>query len=235
MSDPIEDALSLIEQNFEFLHVGKFLDEFIKRNDLSNEVKRIDIRLEDGSTYMLNGKRTAVALHHYSANQEKPTVFGYLIELNAIRGICMAMRDHFDKNASSIFKSFVSQTLGERYDHFSHILSLIRNVLSHNIQNEIRLRTADYETTQAKFMRLEPSGVAQLRVKYDEDFPESPLPPGYGFEITVNFKSLQPGQRFLEVISEWHLLMFSEFCFNLVKAFRKQGTQAEELKGVGVD
>lgn len=220
MNDPTEDVLSLIEQNFEFLHVGKFLDEFTKRNDLSKDARTIDVRLENGSTYSLNGKVTSEALHRYSADHGKSSIFGYLIEWNAFRGICMAMKEGM-KN-STLLNNFLKQRLGNRHAHFCAILSFIRNVLSHNVQNEIRLCKDDFSRTRNKFMETVSSGIATLTIKYDEDFPEWQRPRNYEFKIEIDFKSLSSNTRFLEVISEWQLYMFSELCFNLAKAFRKE-------------
>ncbi len=220
LNNRIEDILSLVEHNFQFLHVGKFFDEYAKRNDIASEAKSLQVSFIDGKTYRLADNRISEALHSYFVTPNKPTIFGYLVEWNAFRGIGMAMLEGL-KDAP-LFSDFVKKFLGNRYEHFYHILSFIRNVLSHNIHSEIQLKKDNYEITRNQFKKIDPSGIAKFSIKYADDFPEANSPRDYGFKIEVDFQSLSPGNRFIEVISEWHLYMFSELCFNLVATFRKQ-------------
>ena len=220
LNDRVKDILSLVEQNYEFLHVGMFFDGYAKRNDLSSKVAPIELTLDGGLKFRLENKLAKESLRDYF-NQRKPTVFGYLVEWNAFRGIGMAMKEGL-KNDSS-FKDFVKTKLGDRYKHYHAILSFIRNVLSHNIHSKIQLEKKDYEDTLKYFLKnVDSSGIAKLPIKYPDDFPEIDPPSDHEFNIEVNFNLLIPETRFIEVISEWHLYMFSELCFNLVKAFRTE-------------
>lgn len=218
LNSEVEDILTGVEDNFRFLHVGKFLDEYIKRNDLSLEAKNIQLELGD-KAYRLKRSVISEQLKSYFDNKDKPNIFGYLVEWNAFRGIGMAMTEGLKIDSS--FKTFVMKMLGGKYEHFHAILSFIRNVLSHNIDAEIRLKEDHYKGTREKFRRNHPSDVAEFTFKYDRDMPEI-THTDYGFTIRVDFSELTPGKRFVEVISEWHLFMFAELCFNLVFAFRNQ-------------
>ncbi len=220
----IEDILSLVEQNFEFLHVGAFLNYHATKENLSSKTIDIQRTFENEKTYCVSMKcLTEDALSQYHKLQTA-TVFGYLVEWNAIRGVSMAMVEGI--KLESYFKKFIENQLGNRYKHYYAILCFIRNVLSHNIDNEIRLKQSDYEGTKESFLKYEkslkkePSGIAKFDVNYCDVFPNLNAPRDYVFDIEVNFKGLQPNECFLDVISELHLLMFTEFCFNLVKLFR---------------
>ncbi len=217
LNTQIEDTVSLVEQNFEFLHVGMFLNKHVKDNNLSSKVIPIKYKCESGKTYTLDGHLAKEALLAF--NQNKPTVFGYLVMWNSCRGIGMAMSEGLKDDSK--FKTFLKAKLGDRYEHFHAILCFIRNVLSHNIHNEIRLKKDDYEGTRNKFKKIHLSGIAAFSIKYADDFPDMNAPNNYEFNIEVDFNSLIPGKRFIEVISEWHLFMFSELCYNFAKAFRK--------------
>ena len=219
LNDEIEDILTGVEDNFRFLHVGMFLAEYIKRNDLSSEAKYLQLKLGNDKAYWLNSGVIGEQLKIYFANKGKPIIFGYLVEWNAFRGIGMAMTEGL--KIDSPFKTFVMETLGEKYEHYHAILSFIRNVLSHNIDDEIRLKENHYRGTRKSFMKKHPCGVAKFTFEYDRDMSEM-TQNDYGFTIRVNFRELSPGKRFVEVISEWDLYMFAELCFNLIFAFRNQ-------------
>lgn len=216
----IEDTLSLVEQNLEFLHVGMFLNYYIKNNNLSSEVEPIEYKFDSGRSYILTGQLAKDALLAYF-DQNKPTVFGYLVMWNSCRGISMAMREGLKDD--SIFKEFLKQKLDKQYEHYYAILCFIRNQLSHNIQNEIQLKESDYKDTCKAFLKKCPSasGVASFFINYTDTFPELNLPRNYEFKIEIDFNLLSPGKRFIEVVSEFHLFMFSELCFYFVSAFRK--------------
>lgn len=219
INNQIEDALSLVKQNLEFLHVGIFLDWYVKNTDLSSKVKPIEFKDNGGKTYTLTGELAKDALLVYF-NQKKPTVFSYLVMWNACRGIGMALYEVL-KHASP-FKEFLKKRLGDRYEHYYAILCFIRHVLSHNIDNEIRLKKEDYQGLCEKFQKKCPSGIATFSIKYADDFPELNAPDNYEFKFEVDFTSLTPDKRFIEVISECQLFQFSELCFHFVVAFRKE-------------
>lgn len=212
VGDPIEDVLSLVEQNFDFLHVGKFLEEYIRKNDLRSEARTFRLEFSNG-TYRLLSDQIRIPLSMYISRKNEPTTFGYLVEWNAFRGIGMAMREGLDK--FPLFKDFVKGRLNSRYEHYYSVLCFIRNVLSHNVHNEIELDERDYKRTRdsKKFKESIPDGIATFTIKYADDFPDTKAPPDYAFKIEVNFNALSVGKRFTDVISEWHLFMFSELCF----------------------
>ncbi len=219
LKDRIEDVLSLVEQNFEFFHVGMFFDDYAKRNDLSSKVVPIELSLEDEKVFR-PGDIVKDSLRDYFI-KDRSTVFGYMVAWNAFRGIGMAMKEGLQDNPN--LKDFIKKKLGNRYEHYHAILSFIRNVLSHNIHDETQLKEQNYKDTRTYFVRdVCSTGVATLSINYADDFPGTNLPSGYGFNLEVNFNLLNPGKRFIEVISESHLYMFSELCFILVKAFRNE-------------
>lgn len=218
-NNQVEDALSLVEQNFEFLHVGMFLNWYVKNNDLSSKVVPIEFECVGGKSYTLTGKLAKEALLVYS-NKKKPTVFGYLVMWNSCRGIGMALYELLQHD--SPFKEFLRNKLDTRYEHYYSILSFIRHQLSHNISNEILLNEKDYQKLQEKFQKKCPSGVATFSIKYADDFPELKAPDNYEYKFEVDFTTLTPGKRFIEVISECQLFQFSELCFNFVVAFRNE-------------
>jgi hypothetical protein len=217
INNQIEDALSLVEQNLEFLHVGLFLNWYAKNNDLTSKVVPIEFECGGDKPYTLTGEIAKEALRVYF-KQKKPTVLSYFVMWNSCRGIAMALYEGLKHE--SPFRKFLMEKLGDRYEHYHAILSFIRHILSHNTHNEIQLKKVDYEVLRKQFIKKCASGVASLSIKYTDDFPELNAQDNYGYEFKVDFTSLTSGERFIEVIPEYQWFQFSELCFNFVKAYR---------------
>lgn len=216
----VDDTLSLIEQNFEFLHAGKFLSHYIKQNNLSTKAQNLTIYFEEGKTYCLNGLIIRDYLESAFINNNKPNTLGYFVTWNAFRGIGMAMTECFKEKNS--FRDLIKKKLGDRYEHFKAIFQFIRNVLSHNVHNEIRLKKDDYDITKTRFTKKVKSGKAKFEFNYIHDLPEICTTNGdYGFKIIVDFTKLNKGDHFINIVHEWELYMLMELSFNFVKVYRQ--------------
>ncbi len=158
-------------------------------------------------------------------NHDQSNILGYFVEMNAFRGIAMAMQEGIKGN--NLFKNYLKNKLGNRFDHFDHINSFVRNVLSHNIDNEIKLRSKNFQSTKKNFIEnVNPCGVAKFDFLYSRDLPEESSPECYGFKIELDFQNLIEGQKFTDVISEWHLFMISELSYNLCYYFKRINNDA---------
>ncbi|DAB35383.1 MAG TPA: hypothetical protein CFH82_00500 [Sulfurospirillum sp. UBA12182] len=220
MDKLVDDALLLVEQNFYFLHVGKFFDKLSKKEDLSS--KNLNVRKEYSTSqiYYFNPQVIQELLKDsYGKNEQEITLYEYFVEFNAYRGICMAMVEAL--RLESPFKSFMQFRLHERYEDFVDILSFVRNVLSHNIHAQIRLSEKDFDGTLKRIRRMQRNPQVHFEFLYALDLPEIGSPElDYGFTCKVDFEALDEGMEFLHVLSTWDLLMLSELCFNLVLAYR---------------
>jgi len=127
---------------------------------------------------------------------------------------------------SPAFVTFLNKILGGyKYKNFEYIVNFIRNVLSHNISNKIRLIENDYKRTAESFIkRVDPLGVAKFEVIYSRDWPEKNYlsKNDYGFAIEIDFSKLKEGDEFLGIVTEWQLFMIMELCRNLVWLYRKK-------------
>lgn len=216
----IDDALLLVEQNFYFLHVGKFFDKLSKKEKLYKKKLHVKKVVNEIQVYHFNAIMIDEILKDaYGKKEEDITLFEYFVEFNAYRGICMAMVEALRLESS--FKDFMLKKLGDRYEDFIDILSFVRNVLSHNIHAQIRLSEKDYEGTLKRIRRLQRNPQVEVRFVYAKDLPEIGSPAlDYGFTCNIDFESLQEGMEFLNILDMWDLLMLSELCFNLVLAYK---------------
>ncbi len=219
----IEDILSLVEQNFFFLHMGKFLANYIKKHNLSSEAQNLNIVLGEKQSYLLHGDIIKDLLNDSFIKWNQGNILGYFVEWNAFRGITMAIREGINGNQK--FKNFLKTKLKDKFNHFDYIIAFIRNTLSHNIDNEIILRNKkDFEGTKNSFKKnVNSSGFAQIEIVYSKDLPDiSCENKNYGFKIEVDFCSLKEGQKFTDIITEWQLFMMAELCYNLVRFYRNE-------------
>jgi len=218
----IEDILTLVEQNFEFLHIGMFLSHYyIKEHNLAVEAKNIDLNLEKNKGFVLRGDIIRDSFSESFIKCDQGNILGYFVEWNAFRGIAMAIHEGISKNSD--FEKFIESILKKKYKHFKCIIAFIRNVLSHNIDSEIRLIKEDFEPTGNKFKKDVQSGVASLEFIYSRDFPEkNALPEDYGFNIQIQFCNLEEGNKFTDIVPEWHLFMIMELCRNVVGYYRRK-------------
>lgn len=224
----INDVLSTVEHYFTFLHVGKYLSLYVKNNDITDQVKDQDIICENDSRYTLNGQRIRDSLK--GMLHEKHNIIGYMVEWNSFRGISGAMKEGMDKNVD--FKNFIESKMPtDAFLPFGIILSLIRNVFSHNIDNEIRLHLNDFKDTKKYFTQNSQSEEIRLSIKYYRDLRIFEDKPEYGFEIFIKLDSLQPGEKFIEIIPLFQLYMFSELCSNLVRLYREDTKKLHSKQG----
>lgn len=216
----LDDALLLIEQNFYFLHMGEFFDKLSKTEDFTDRSLFVVKKYEEGRAYYFNAQIIEELLKNaQKIDKEEISLFGYFVEFNAFRGICMAMVESL--RFESPFKEFIQALFHDQYENFFDIVSFVRNVLSHNIHSEIRLSQKDFDGTLKRIRRMGRNSSVFFNFAYALSLPELGAPnESYSFTCKIDFESLEEGMGFLEILSIWDLMMLSELCFNLVMTYR---------------
>lgn len=217
----LEDALLLVEQNFYFFHAGAFFAQISKNANLSHHFDtEVTKTFEDKSFYHFNQAIIEEILNDASTTSATETsFFEYFMELNAVRGITMAMVEALRLKSS--FKDFIEARLGENFEDFFDILSFIRNVLSHNVHAQIALNKKDFEGTYSRIVRMKRNPNIELNFNYQKYIPELSAPEDeYGFSCSVDFSTLQTSKPLLDILSLRELFLISEWCFNLTIAYR---------------
>ncbi len=217
----LEDALLLVEQNFYFLHAGAFFDKLSREHDLSAlHQTPVYKQLDDGTLYLYNQTIISELMSDASKKSpNEPTLFGYFVELNAIRGICMATIEA--AKLDSPFKTYLQNKLRQQYEDFIDVVSFVRNVLSHNIHAEIRLSELDFKGTRERIVRMRRNTDIAIDIDYQHILPEIKTPKnGYGFQCHINFADLKPNDEFLEILSQTELFKLAELCYNFVYGYK---------------
>jgi len=215
-----DDALLLVEQNFYFLQTGSFFTALAKEYPLVT-ANNMHISKNFGEhEYQFNTIIIQEMLEDmHTSSKDKVVLFEYFVEMNAFRGICMAMVEALRLHSG--FKIFIEEKLKIQYEDFFDLLSLVRNVLSHNIHADIYLDKKDYEGTHQRRLRQHRGSKIQFNFKYATHLPQMKAPSAeYGFSSTIDLNSLKEDTAFLDVLSLWELMMIAELCFNLVISYK---------------
>lgn len=221
MSYPETDVYKNVLLYFESLHVGKFLTTYMKNTNLSVDARSTQLNFHgDTNTYFLNGSLIRESLLSAFTNPHLPTGLGYFIEWNAFRGISASFYEGM-KDKSGVFATKLKNALGDKYLSFSALVEFVRHTLSHNIDDEIRVMTKDFAPLRERFKKANASsGILDLQFEYCSFDIFKDFRPGYGFKVSFDFDSINDGDRFISVVSEYSLFMLSELCFNLTQKLK---------------
>jgi len=214
----IDDVISQVETNFLCLHLGTFFSEYALENNLSTRAKNIKLKFKDGRWFILSGYKIKNSLENLYIQQEKENFFSTFVEINAFRGILSAMLEGIEKDKK--FKNWLSWIIGEdQMDVFRYTLRFIRNILSHNIDPDMKLHEHDFRELQRKIVTLNTkwikNWIVDLKVDYEKVLPKSGIK-NYGFEIKIDFNLLKKGQLFFNLVPKADIYMLCEFCYNLI-------------------
>jgi len=81
----LKDQISLLQGNYHFLSIGKFLEDIVKKKDLSPYAQDTAIITGDKTQFVLNSKKIQKLLSSIHNNPSKQNILGYMVEVNAIR------------------------------------------------------------------------------------------------------------------------------------------------------
>jgi len=214
----IDDVISQVEWNFLCLHLWTFFSEYALENNLSARAKNIKLKFKDWRGFILSGYKIKDSLESLYINQEKENFFSTFVEINAFRWILSAMLEWIEKDKK--FKNWLSSVIWEnQMDVFRYTLRFIRNILSHNIDPDMKLHEHDFRELQRKIVTLNTPGIknwiVDFKVDYEKVLPKSWIK-NYGFQITIDFNLLKKGQVFFDLIPKADIYMLCEFCYNLI-------------------
>lgn len=214
----LRENIILIQSYYKFLLLGKYLEDTLKRKDFSEDIKKVRIKTWANSNFDINTKYVKNILHEIHANPEQKNVFGYLVEMSAIKWILSTTRETMENNES--FLEFVSERLQKEFFDFDQILRLTRNILSHSTTANANIKNEDFEK-QKSFLEFKKKTKLNFEMKYSTYFTERKWNPDYQIKIELDIEKLKEWKSIFEYISMHQLYLLCEFCFNLSEIFRK--------------
>lgn len=218
----IDDIISQIEWNFMCLHLWTFFSHLALDENLSIKAKNIKLTFADNRWFSLSWYKIKDSLENLYIQQEKENFFSTFIEINAFRWILWATLEGIEKDTK--FKNWLTDIIKkENMDAFRYGLRFIRNILSHNIDPDMKLHEHDFRELQRKIFTLKSKsikdGILNLEIDYETVLPKS-LIKNYWFKIKIDFNTLKKWQYFYHIVPKADIYMLCEFCYNLIVYYK---------------
>lgn len=214
----LRENIILIQSYYKFLLLWKYLEDTLKRKDFSEDIKKVKIKTWPNSNFDINTNYVKKILHEIHEKPDQKNVFGYLVEMSAIKWILSTTRETLENNES--FLEFVSERLQKEFFDFDQILRLTRNILSHSTTANANIKNEDFEK-QKSFLEFKKKTKLNFEMKYSTYFTERKWNPDYQIKIELDINKLKEWKSIFEYISMHQLYLLCEFCFNLSEIFRK--------------
>ena len=215
--------LRLIQGYYHFLMLGKFMEQLMLTNDLSDLAMDYPLRTGKNTSFMLKERMLKRLFTSLYGHQEQRNVYGYLTEISAFRGIFSVMREMIENDAN--FREYLKDLLKDQYFPFEQLIRFLRNVLNHTTTSSLKLKLEDYEVQRdfilspkvQRVQKLNGSAMITLEFHYSKYVAQRKGSPEYWIQLSIDFKKLKPDLQ-LEKLVSWHqLYLLSELCFNIVQ------------------
>ena len=135
--------LRLIQGYYHFLMLGKFMEQLMLTNDLSDLAMDYPLRTGKNTSFMLKERMLKRLFTSFYGHQEQRNVYGYLTEISAFRGIFSVMREMIENDAN--FREYLKDLLKDQYFPFEQLIRFLRNVLNHTTTSSLKLKLEDYQ------------------------------------------------------------------------------------------
>ena len=215
--------LRLIQGYYHFLMLGKFMEQLMLTNDLSDLAMDYPLRTGKTTSFMLKERMLKRLFTSFYGHQEQRNVYGYLTEISAFRGIFSVMREMIENDAN--FREYLKDLLKDQYFPFEQLIRFLRNVLNHTTTSSLKLKLEDYEVQRdfilspkvQRVQKLNGSAMITLEFHYSKYVAQRKGSPEYWIQLSIDFKKLKPDLQ-LEKLMSWHqLYLLSELCFNIAQ------------------
>ncbi|MBB1557426.1 MAG: hypothetical protein HG439_002935 [candidate division SR1 bacterium] len=215
--------LRLIQGYYHFLMLGKFMEQLMLTNDLSDLAMDYPLRTGKNTSFMLKERMLKRLFTSFYGHQEQRNVYGYLTEISAFRGIFSVMREMIENDAN--FREYLKDLLREQYFPFEQLIRFLRNVLNHTTTSSLKLKLEDYEVQRdfilspkvQRVQRLNGSARITLDFYYSEYVAQRKGSLAYGIQLSIDFKKLKPDLQLEKLVSRHQLYLLSELCFNIAQ------------------
>ncbi len=228
--------LKLLQGYYHFLSLGKFMEQVMMTNDLSDLAIDLPIMTGGNSSFGLKESLIKRLLSTIYAHPQQRNVYGYLTEISAFRGIFSLMRELIENDAA--FREFLKTTLKDQYFPFEQTIRFLRNVLNHTTSSGLIIKLEDYEIQKdfilspkvQRVQKLNGSAKISLDFLYAKYISQRKGSENYGLKIEIDFASLKSGLA-LEKLITWHdLYLLSELCFNLSQIAEHQNINRQSTR-----
>ena len=215
--------LRLIQGYYHFLMLGKFMEQLILTNNLSDLAMDYPLRTGKNTLFMLKERMLKRLFTSFYGHQEQRNVYGYLTEISAFRGIFSVMREMIENDAN--FREYLKDLLKDQYFPFEQLIRFLRNVLNHTTTSSLKLKLEDYEVQRdfilspkvQRVQKLNGSAKITLEFHYSKYVAQRKGSLEYWIQLSIDFKKLKPDLQLERLVSRHQLYLLSELCFNIAQ------------------
>ena len=215
--------LRLIQGYYHFLMLGKFMEQLMLTNDLSDLAMDYPLRTGKTTSFMLKERILKRLFTSFYGHQEQRNVYGYLTEISAFRGIFSVMREMIENDAN--FREYLKDLLKDQYFPFEQLIRFLRNVLNHTTTSSLKLKLEDYEVQRdfilspkvQRVQKLNGSAMITLDFHYSKYVTQRKGSLEYWIQLSIDFKKLKPDLQLEKLVSRHQLYLLSELCFNIAQ------------------
>lgn len=212
------ESLSLLQGYYTFLYLGGFLDTMIREKDYSSQARDTKIQTGENSSFLLKKDKIQHLLESFHKQWSSKNLFGYMVEINGLRGVFSTMRELLDNDKH--FHSFIKKTLWKQFFPFEQIIIFVRNVLTHTQEiNPVLDRENIVRQKTYLFDKNIQSVVFSFR--YAEHIDEWSWSSDYGINASLHFKKIRQGNTLFDIVPLHTLYLMAELCFNLCEIYKQ--------------
>lgn len=215
----ISESIHRVQMYYQFLHLGKFLENYIQNNNLSLSAKNIKIETEEKS-YFLNWLLIKKQLENIFINSNKTSNFWNFVEIEAFGTIISTIRELIDE-PNNWFSKFLQTRLGRSYHDFEQIIRFLRNAFVHTLNSNLSIKADTFEK-QKTYLESFRSTKLKFDFLYKNYFPEWRWGENYGFVVKINLEEIEKDTPLYKIIGRFELYMLCELCYNLCEVFNQK-------------
>ncbi|MFA7718109.1 MAG: hypothetical protein WC875_05320 [Candidatus Absconditabacterales bacterium] len=215
----VRDNIILLQSYYKFLLLGKYIEHSIQKGIFAKPLGKVKVKTGTKSTFDINTKYVEKILQGIATHPDQKNIFGYLVEMSAIKGIVSVTRELIENNIA--FQKFLQKRLGKSFFDFDQIIRLIRNIFAHSLTSNLVIKTDDF-IKQRDYLIHEKTTDLHFLINYSKQFKEWKGSADYQIDIAIDFKNIKEGQSFFDHISMHQCYLLCEFCYNVSEIFRKE-------------
>ncbi len=217
-SEKIKSQLFLLQWYYNYLYLGKFLENIIMNNDFSKYAQDLKIPTWDNTSFMLNGNNLKDKLKLISQNPGKKNIFWYFVELSSFRGVMSVMNELLETEWN--FVPFLNDLLWKQFFDFVHIVKFARNVLIHATGSQLFIGINSFDKHRT-FLTSKNKTILNINFNYSKKISWRTWSKDYSVDIKIDFAKMYSWRSFWKVISVHQLYLLCELCYNITLVYIK--------------
>jgi hypothetical protein len=224
------DAGIVSDMNYQFLCLGVFFDQYAKRHDFRRELPdNVKIATGGASGYIIKKDHLLKVLHLAYNNINDISFFHYLLTMHSLKGAVTAMFEAFGDHECpnieirNVFRTELFNDNMDEFDEFDGIIRFVRNVLTHNVRDQIRIKAKDFDRQKKYWTKTKKKTLMKFRFSYNRM--DSPIKiDNYhaNCEITIDWSNVEDNMLFGDLVSDFQCFMLLEFCRNALYFLNKK-------------